>query len=73
MNQGVAEARAAHYSRMAYDYFNERICNSRDPFKDCCDYAGKMAESDILKFKYKSPKAKSTARAKKPQEAFNFE
>ncbi|CAH0528438.1 hypothetical protein CTH30272_02122 [Allocatenococcus thiocycli] len=56
----------------AWQFFQKQICNSRDPFKDACDFAGGQAVLIEPKIKYKSPKAKSKPRTKKPQEAFNF-
>lgn len=71
-SQGLTHSQATSFALKAGDYFEKSICNSRDPFKDCCDYAGEMAAKSIVGFKYKSPKAKSRTRAKKPQEAFKF-
>lgn len=69
---GMARNSARGYARKGADHFESSVCNSRDPFKESCDYAGKMAEREIKGFKYKSPKAKGTRRNKRPQEAFNF-
>lgn len=55
------------------DLFNKTTANSSNPFKDACDIAGAKAMERVVKgFKYKSPVSKSTRRARKPQEAFNF-
>ena len=64
----VAELSASE----GWDHFEKSVCNSRDPFKECCDFAGERAKIREPKTKYTSPKGKSTARSKKPQEAFNF-
>lgn len=53
-------------------YFNKQVCNSKDAFKESCDHAGDVAHKLQPKVKYKSPKAKSKPRYKKPPEAFNF-
>ena len=71
-SQGIAKCRAIKFANDAGDFFQTNVCNSKDPFKECCDYAGRNAESTIIGFKYKSPKSKSNPRRKKPQEAFVF-
>ncbi len=72
MSQGLSQSSAMSFAIKAGDYFERSVCNSKDPFKECCDYAGDLASKSVSGFKYKSPKAKSRARVKKPQEAFNF-
>lgn len=72
ISQGLSQSSAMSFAIKAGDYFERIVCNSKDPFKDFCDYAGDLASKSVSGFKYKSPKAKSRARAKKPQEAFNF-
>jgi len=69
---GLSSGVAQRYGIKGADYFETSVCNSRDPFKDSCDYAGKLAEREIKAFKYKSPKAKVKRRQKRPQEAFDF-
>lgn len=53
------------------DFYRKTVCNSKDPFKECCDFAGKIAEQ-YSEIKYKSPKAKTKPRKKRPPSAFNF-
>lgn len=72
ISQGVDEANADWCANQGYAHYEKRVSNSKDPFKEACDYAGLKAEERCLKFKYRSPKAKVKRRAKKPQEAFNF-
>lgn len=69
---GFSAANSATQAGKAWQFFQKQICNSRDPYKDACDYTGGQAQLIEPKVKYKSPKAKTKARAKKPQEAFNF-
>lgn len=72
ISQGLTQSQALSFAIKAGEYFEGSVCNSRDPFKECCDYAGDMASKAVVGFKYKSPKAKSRPRTKKPQEAFKF-
>lgn len=53
-------------------YYTKAVCNSKDPLKECCDHAGKLAQQKQPEVKYKSPKSQYRKRTKKPQEAFNF-
>lgn len=69
---GFSEANSAIQSEKAWDFFQKKVCNSKDAFKDCCDYAGGCAMISEPNIKYKQPKAQSRARTKKPQEAFKF-
>lgn len=72
LRQGLSDAQASSFSFKAGEFFYKSVCNSKDPFKDSCDYAGMLAQSQIKGFKYKPPKSKSRSRTKRPQEAFNF-
>ena len=56
----------------AHQHYLTSIGNSKDPFKDICDYAGKLGSGMDAKFKYKSPVCRSGKRTKKPQETFDF-
>lgn len=69
---GLPSGAALHYAIKGAEHFKSSICNSRDPFKEACDYAGGLAQSGVVSFKYKSPKSQPVRRKKKPQEAFNF-
>lgn len=69
---GFSKSVSAHCAQYGYDFFERSICNSRDPYKDACDHAGALAETKMHGVKYKSPKAKSNRRSKRPQEAFKF-
>lgn len=69
---GLEEHAAIGCANKAFEFYQKKISNSRDPFKEACDFAGKLAMERNLKFKYKSPTSKRGARSKKPQEAFNF-
>lgn len=69
---GFSESNSAICAQYGYEFYERSICNSRDPFKDSCDHAGAKAQMAQPKIKYKSPKAKSKPRTKKPQDAFNF-
>lgn len=53
-------------------FFTKSCCNSKDAFKECCDFAGKIAQQKQPSIKYKQPKSPTRKRSKKPQEAFNF-
>lgn len=70
---GLPHGAAQRYGIKASDYFESSVCNSRDPFKESCDFAGKMAEREVKSFKYKSPRSQVRRRNKRPQEAFNFD
>lgn len=72
IKQGLQEWHAVRVAAQAADYFTSHCCNSKDPFKECCDHAGKIAAQEVAGFKYKSPKAPSARRQKRPQEAFKF-
>ncbi len=69
---GYSNNTAVSCASSAWQHFQKAICNSKDAFKDACDHAGDKAQIREPNIKYKSPKAKSTRRAKKPQEAFKF-
>ena len=69
---GYSTSNSALSAQKGWEFFERQICNSRDPFKDSCDHAGAHAQTAQPKVKYKSPKGKTKARTKKPQEAFNF-
>jgi hypothetical protein len=69
---GLDENNAEWCAMQGWNYYQKQISNSRDPFKDACDYAALRALERSLSFNYKPPKAKSRPRTKKPQEAFNF-
>lgn len=56
----------------AYKFYLTSVGNSKDPFKETCDYAGKLAQGKQAKFKYKSPTSKNGKRTKKVQDAFDF-
>lgn len=56
----------------AYKHFLKKVGNSKDPFKETCDHAGKLAMGLDSKFKYKSPVSKTGKRVKRPQETFDF-
>jgi hypothetical protein len=72
IRQGLHESRAAYYGRKSSEYYQEQLCNSKDPFRDCCNYAGQLAQQENAGFKYKQPAAKRGSRSKRPQEAFKF-
>ncbi len=69
---GLSETLSGIYAQKGYEHYQSSVCNTRDAFKDACDHAGMLAQQNVSGFKYKPPKAKSRARTKKPQEAFNF-
>lgn len=69
---GLSEAVANIYALKGCDHYESSVCNSKDAFKDACDFAGSAAQNAIHGFKYKSPKAAVKRRAKKPKEAFDF-
>ena len=54
----------------AHEYYLKSIGNSKDPYKEICDYAGKLASGMDAKFKYKSPVVKTGKRVKRPQDIF---
>lgn len=56
----------------AYKHFLNKVGNSKDAYKETCDYAGKLASGLEPKFKYKSPVSKTGKRVKRPQSAFDF-
>lgn len=66
-NAGVCAVRA-------YKYYQTSVGNSKDAYKETCDYAGKLAEGAVgkTKFKYKSPVSKTGRRVKRPQDSFDF-
>lgn len=70
---GLDELTAARCAEQGGVHWLKRVANSRDPFKEACDHAGQKAMERDMKFKYKSPKAATKRRTKKPQEAFNFD
>lgn len=70
---GLTESNAQWCAEQGFIHYQKRVSNSRDPFKEACDYAGLKASERCFDFKYKPPKAKGTKRTKKPQEAFNFD
>lgn len=70
---GYSESNSTLSAQFGWEFFERSVCNSRDPFKDACDHAGARAQTKQTDIKYKSPKAKTKPRAKKPQDAFNFD
>ena len=70
---GLDSSNAAWCADRSVDYFKYRVCNSKDPFKECCDHAGLLAGQRSLTFKYQSPKSKAARRSKKPQEVSLFD
>lgn len=70
---GFSENNSQFQAEKVWHFFQNQICNSRDPFKECCDYAGVQAALMETGVKYVSPKAKARKRgSKRPQEAFKF-
>jgi len=68
----LCEPKASRCANDAYQYYLKKVGNSKDPFKETCDHAGKLAMGMDAKFKYKSPVCKTGRRVKKPQDAFDF-
>lgn len=69
---GFSQRVSAICAQYAWEFYDRSLCNSRNPYKDCCDHAGAKAQTMQIGVKYKSPRAKSKPRSKKPQDAFNF-
>ncbi len=72
INCKLNSSTAARCAIRAYEYYLKSIGNSKDPYKETCDHAGKLAMGMDSKFKYKSPTCKTGRRVKKPQEIFDF-
>lgn len=69
---GFGKYNSKSQSMKCAEFYRSKLSNSKDVFKDCCDYAGSLAHTLEPNVKYKQPKSKSKPRKKKPQEAFNF-
>ena len=69
---GYSISVSASCAYSGWEFFDKSVCNSKDAFKDACDHAGLKAQIMQPSVKYKSPKSKTTRRAKRPQEAFKF-
>lgn len=60
---GFSAANSATQAGKAWQFFQKQICNSRDPYKDACDYAGgagavNRAQSEIQITKDKNESAR---------------
>lgn len=69
---GLGEAQAASCARKGVEHWERAVGSSKNPFNEACDYAGMMAEQVCLGFKYKSPKATSKPRNKRPPDALDL-
>lgn len=69
---GFSEINSKRSAQDAFYYYSKKVSNSKDAYKDTCDFAGAKAMISEPKIKYKSQKSKANRRNKKPQEAFNF-
>lgn len=69
---GFSKAVSAKCAFDGYMHFEKKVCNSRDPYLEACNFAGEKAHVMQPSVKYKAPKKKSKPRAKKPQDAFDF-
>lgn len=72
MGLGLAEGMAASCARKGVEHWQRAIGSSKNPFNEACDYAGMIAEQVCMGFRYKSPKAPTKARSKRPPEALDL-
>lgn len=72
MALGCPEGAATSAARKGVEHWERCVGNSKNPFNEACDYAGKLAQTMAPRFKYVSPKAARGSRVKRPQEAFDF-
>ncbi|WP_413114140.1 hypothetical protein [Thaumasiovibrio sp. DFM-14] len=74
-SQGLPPHCANFYAHRGVVYYQNVVSNSKDPFKDACDYAGKLAASRIASFNYqpvKQPPSRRSIKAR-PQSLFDFD
>lgn len=72
INCKLCPIKAGRCADKAYQFYLTSIDNGKDPYKETCDHAGKLAMGMDSKFKYKTPVCRTGKRVKKPQDVFDF-
>lgn len=72
ISRKLCPIKASQCADKAYQFYLTSIGNSKDPYKETCDHAGKLASGMDAKFKCKSPVSKTVRRVKKPQETLDL-
>lgn len=72
MDLGLVEGVATSCARQGVEHWRRAVGSSKNPFNEACDYAGMIAGQVCLGFKYKSHKAASKPRNKRPPDALDL-
>lgn len=69
---GFSAANSATQAGKAWQFFQKQICNSRDPYKDACDYAGGASAANRAQSEIQITKGKNESASKETSRGFQL-
>ncbi len=69
---GFSAANSATQAGKAWQFFQKQICNSRDPYKDACDYAGGAGAVNRAKSEIQITKGKNESAREETSRGFQL-